>query len=214
MTKIKSSKKNAPIILNADNIPIAEEHLKRMDPILGEVITVHGPCTICERGEDPFEQLCVSIIGQQLSAKAAQTIRNRVLNCVGNFTPENIINVISEELRNNGLSWAKIKYIKALSGMVLKGEILFSDFFDKPSDEVITELIKVPGIGTWTAEMFLIFNLNHSNILSIGDAGLQRAVKKLYGQKYDLGKVGKKWKPYASVASWYLWRYLDATPGE
>lgn len=210
----KARKKNVLIILDEQEIIRAEEHLKGIDPILAEVINTYSPCTIHQINEDSFKQLCASILGQQLSVKAAQSIRNRVLDCVGSFTPENVEQADSNTLRSKGLSWAKIKYIKALASMVLNGDLLLDELRGKNSHEVIAELLKVPGIGIWTAEMFLIFNLAHSNVLSIGDAGLQRAVKKLYGENYNLQKVSKKWTPYASVASWYLWRFIDAAPTE
>ncbi|GHV52821.1 DNA-3-methyladenine glycosylase II [Deltaproteobacteria bacterium] len=199
-----------PLVLDSHSLALAEKHLLAADPLLGEVIKKHGPCTLCESAGEPFARLCLSIIGQQLSARAARAIRARALRRLAVFTPESVLRADEEALRADGLSRAKIKYIKALSAMTLREEISFCGLAAMPAEQVIASLVKVPGVGQWTAEMFLIFQLRHADILSVGDAGLQRAVKKLYGEKYDLGKVGKKWRPYASVASWYLWRYLDA----
>lgn len=201
---------NRSIILDASKLKEAEQYLMQVDPVLERVIQSHSPCGLCtERGE-PFEQLCVSIMGQQLSVKAAHTIRARILNCVVALTPENVLNTNEDSLRACGLSRAKIKYIKTLSEFVRDGHLQFDSFSNLSADEAIDILVKVPGIGRWTAEMFLIFNLKYSDVLALDDAGLQRAARKLYGEKYDLGKLGKTWSPYCSVASWYLWQYIDA----
>lgn len=199
-----------PVILDRLSLKTAEAYLVEADPILGRVIETHGPCTLCAGREDPFEQLCVSIIGQQLSVKAAHTIRGRVLALTGSLTPEKLLEADPEALRAAGLSRPKIRYIRALSEMVDNGELALDSLTSLPGEQVLAELLKVPGIGQWTAEMFMLFNLRHSDVLALGDAGLHRAVKKLYGPKHNLQKAGKKWRPYSSVASWYLWQFLDA----
>ena len=208
--KTKPKKSSEPFILNTDTISIAEIHLAQVDRILGELITLHGPCTICSDYTEPFEKLVNSIIGQQLSAKAARTIRQRIRNCLGKICPEEISAAASEKLRECGLSTAKVRYIKALSELVQTNQFSFESLYNSPIEVVIDELVKIPGVGRWTAEMFALSTLRHANILSLGDAGLNRAVKKLYGSNASLEKKGEKWKPYCSVASWYLWRYLDA----
>ena len=199
-----------PIILDAGKLKKAEQYLMQVDPVLGRVIESHSPCGLCSAKDNPFEQLCVSIMGQQLSAKAAHTIRARVLDCVARLTPENILGADEDSLRACGLSRAKIKYIKTLSELVRDGQLQFESFSNLAANDIIDILVKVPGIGRWTAEMFLIFNLNHSDVLALDDVGLQRSARKLYGKDCDLKKIGKKWSPYCSVASWYLWQYLDA----
>lgn len=160
-------------------------------------------------GADPFADLASSIISQQLSIKAADTILRRALVHLGSLTPKAVLAVKAEDLRAAGVSGPKVRYLKALAEAVHSGELDFSSFASQSSEEVIATLTKVPGIGRWTAEMFLIFVLGHSDVLSLGDAGLKRAARKLYGEKKELAVIGRKWRPYSSVASWYLWRHLD-----
>lgn len=207
---ISKSKLHQPIILNIDSIRIAEAFLSQADLILAELIQTHGPCTLGFGEAEPFVRLVDSIIGQQLSAKAAKAIRARVRHSLGEITPSSITIADNETLRACGLSAAKIRYIKNLSWKVKNKEIDFSVLYSLPIEIVINELIKISGVGQWTAEMFVLFALRHSNILSLGDSGLKRAVKKFYGDTAKLETVGKRWNPYCSVASWYLWRYLDA----
>jgi len=207
-----SSKSNLhqPIILNKDSIRIAESFLSQKDSILAELIQAHGPCTLGFGEVEPFARLVNSIIGQQLSTKAAKTIRERVRHSLGEVTPGSIAFADNETLRACGLSGAKIRYIKNLSLQVRNKILDFSALPELPPEAAIKELTKISGIGQWTAEMFAMFGLRHSNILPLGDAGLKRAVKKLYGNTAELEAFGKRWKPYCSIASWYLWRHLDA----
>ncbi len=197
-------------VLDAKRLRQAERYLAQADPVLGKVIRAIGPCGLCGEESDPFEQLCIAIIGQQLSVKAAQTICERVRQAVLALTPSRILATEDDALRAAGISRPKIRYLKALAGSVASGELVLSGLKRHPPEQVVLELVKVPGIGKWTAEMFLIFNLNHSDVLSLGDAGLQRATRLLYGESATLQAVGEKWRPYCSVASWYLWQYLDA----
>jgi DNA-3-methyladenine glycosylase II len=205
-----NKKFSRPVILDNDSVRHAEIFLSQKDPILGNIIQIYGPCSICADNTDPFVKLVNSIIGQQLPAKAARTIRGRLLQGLSEITPRNILSSDDEILRSYGLSSAKIRYIKNLSEQVEDNTVNFSILYGLSAETAIKELTKIKGIGRWTAEMFTLFTLRHSDILSLGDAGLQRAVKKLYGDTAKLEKIGKRWKPYCSVASWYLWRYLDA----
>jgi DNA-3-methyladenine glycosylase II len=198
------------VIFDNASVHRAELFLSQADPILGKLIQLHGPCTICFDNIDPFVKLVSSIIGQQLSAKAARTIRKRVFRHLAEITPGNIISADHGALRACGLSNAKIRYIKNLSELTVNNAVNFSVLYELPAEVAITELTKIKGIGRWTAEMFALFTLHHSDILSLGDASLNRAVKKLYGDTAKLEIIGKKWKPFCSVASWYLWRYIDA----
>jgi DNA-3-methyladenine glycosylase II len=178
---------------------------------MAELVVRHGPCQIAALDYKPFETLAGSIISQQLSVKAADTIEKRVLAIINAMTPEGVLSVTPEELRACGLSGAKVKYMRALAERVAAGEMDFDALVAEPDDElVIKELVSLPGIGRWTAEMFLIFGLKRPNVLAIGDAGLQRASRMLYDK--PLQDVGEIWQPYRSFASWYLWRHLDATP--
>jgi DNA-3-methyladenine glycosylase II len=113
-------------------------------------------------------------------------------------------------LRKAGLSAAKLRCITELSRRSTDGRIDFEAIGEKRNEEIITALIETPGIGRWTAEMFLIFGLKRPNIMSFGDAGLQRAARLLYGKDADLAVISESWSPYRSVASWYLWQHLDA----
>jgi DNA-3-methyladenine glycosylase II len=198
------------MILDEKELTKAELLLSQKDPKMCELISKLGRCDLCERDNDYFMSLVNSIIGQQLSGKAARTIFDRVLKKFVTITPEKILDADVETLRELGLSRPKIKYIKELSLFVTTGKLDFLKLKNADSESVIHELTKVSGIGKWTAEMFLIFSLGHCDIISTADVGLQRAIKILYGQRASLEKISKKWKPYRSVASWYLWRYLDS----
>ncbi|MCX5815263.1 MAG: DNA-3-methyladenine glycosylase 2 family protein [Proteobacteria bacterium] len=161
----------------------------------------------------PFHPLVTSIISQQLSAKAADTIENRIAEIVSiPFLPTELLSTPVELLRAAGLSWPKARYIHELAQRVSDGRLSFSNLESEKDDDVIAALVDCPGIGRWTAEMFLIFGLKRLDVLSLGDAGLQRAARLLYGVDKEkdglLASVADLWRPYRSVASWYLWQHL------
>jgi DNA-3-methyladenine glycosylase II len=192
----------------------AERHLAQVDPTMKRLIARHGHCPLAEREFQPFHMLAASIISQQLSTKAAATIKQRVGEIVGvPYQTEMVLSVPSEKLRGAGLSQAKTRYIRELAARVNDGRLMFDELITKDDEAVITALVEAPGIGRWTAEMFLIFGLKRLDILAIGDAGLQRAARLLFGKKRKsqalLMKVGEIWRPYRSIASWYLWRSLE-----
>ena len=116
----------------------------------------------------------------------------------------------AEALCAAGLSFAKARYIVELAQRVSDGRLSFEAMQEAPDGDVIAALVELPGIGQWTAEIFLIFGLRRPDVLSLGDAGLQRAARLLFGEDAELERVGQSWRPYCSVASWYLWRHLDA----
>lgn len=192
----------------------AGRHLSSSCPVMAELIVRYGPCPLPDKNYTPFETLAASIIGQQLSVKAADTIEKRVLNVIGGcLTPERILAVEPEALRACGLSNAKVKYVRVLAERVAEGLMDFDAMAAELDNEVvIRQLIELPGVGRWTAEMFLIFGLKRPDVLSLGDVGLQRAVRLLYGEDRTLEEVGSVWQPYRSIASWYLWQSLDAAP--
>lgn len=196
--------------LSARTMRAAEKHLSQSCDVMARLVTVHGPCPIAAREFLPFQTLATSIISQQLSAKAADTIERRVLSIVSSFTPDGFLTVPLEALRGAGLSSAKARYIIELSQRVNNGQLDFGALLEQADDDVIAALVELPGIGRWTAEMFLIFGLRRPDVLALGDAGLQRAARLLYGEDADLESVGQSWRPYCSMASWYLWRHLDA----
>jgi DNA-3-methyladenine glycosylase II len=154
-----------------------------------------------------------SIISQQLSAKAANTIERRVSQIIpAPFSPDEILTVPIESLRGAGLSTRKARFIRQLAEHVTTGRLNFDELADYPDESVIVALMELPGIGRWTAEMFLIFGLKRPDVLALGDAGLRRAAKVLYQDSDENGlleRVSGAWRPYRSVASWYLWKHLD-----
>nr|WP_311463986.1 DNA-3-methyladenine glycosylase 2 family protein [uncultured Ottowia sp.] len=173
------------------------------------LIHTHGPCCLADREFRPFQSLANSIISQQLSAKAAGTIERRVQAIVPSLTPAGFLAVQPEALRAAGLSSAKARYIIELAQRVSDGRLNLEAMQEAPDADVIAALVDIPGIGQWTAEMFLIFGLRRPDVLSLGDAGLQRAARLLFGDDVELDHVGQAWQPFRSVASWYLWRTLD-----
>jgi len=187
----------------------AESHLAQSDRIMRSLIGTHGPCRIGNRVRDPFELLASSIISQQLSVKAADTIEKRVRALLEEFNPSAVLSIPHDTLRGAGLSTGKAKYLHSLATHIVDGRLNFVAMKKSNNEEVIAALTEVHGIGRWTAEMFLIFGLRRADVLATGDVALQRAVRKLYGPRKTLLQVGKQWRPYASVASWYLWRSLE-----
>ncbi|MDO3681935.1 DNA-3-methyladenine glycosylase family protein [Paenibacillus ehimensis] len=202
---------NHSITLNSDDERIS--HLCRNDAKLAALISLIGELTFNVRSSH-FESLVLSIVGQQLSVKAAATINNRVKSLVSAITPEEIDRLDPELLRSAGLSSAKINYIKDLSGKLLRQEIDLTLLPQLEDREVVEMLTKVKGIGQWTAEMFLIFSLGRMNVVSLGDVGLVRGARWLYSaeNKKDgnpLAQHAHKWSPYCSVASLYLWEAVN-----
>ena len=197
-------------VLTAASLRRAQKHLREACPTMRELILRHGKCGIDLDGFEPFQTLVRSIISQQLSAKAADTIGERIEALVPGFTPGRFLRADPDALRGAGLSASKIRYIRELAQRVVKRRIDFEAMRSMPDGAVLALLTEVPGIGRWTAEMFLIFGLKRPNILSLGDAGLQRSVKLLLGDAASLEEAAKSWEPYVSVASWYLWKNLDA----
>ncbi|ADL07044.1 DNA-3-methyladenine glycosylase family protein [Thermosediminibacter oceani] len=183
--------------------------LSKADEKMAYLIHLIGDYSL-ELEEDYFQSLVQSIVGQQLSMKAADSIWRKLQDLCGEVTPARILSLSEDELRSAGLSKKKIEYIKDLSEKVLSG-ILDLDKIDSMADEeVIEALVRVKGIGRWTAEMFLIFSLGRPDVFSVADLGLQRAVKWLYGlsdwpDKKFLIECSQRWKPYRTAASLYLW---------
>jgi DNA-3-methyladenine glycosylase II len=191
----------------------AERHLAKADPVMARLIKHNGPCTLGPSTGSLFHSLASAIIAQQLSVKAADTIQRRVMKLTSKpMTPAKLLAASDDALRAAGLSRSKASYIRNLA--VAMGEGLSRARLKNMDDpDAIAALSAVKGIGQWTAEMYLIFGLNRMDIMSLGDAGLQRAARELYngGTARDglLASVSEKWKPYRSVAAWYLWLGLD-----
>ena len=196
--------------LNMQSIPIAEKALCTSDKVLHDLIARIGSCTLAAQPSAPFETLVRSIVGQQLSGKAASTIYSRLTKITGTIeSPSQLIGISDEELRATGLSSRKTSCIGSLAELAATGELDFSHLESMHDEQIIAQLTQINGIGRWTVEMFLIFGLKRPDILSLSDAGLQRSVRLLYGQESTLLEVAEKWAPWRSVASWYLWRNLD-----
>ena len=164
----------------------------------------------------PFETLCRSIVGQQISVKAADSVWTKVEKlCNGNINKEEIIKLSSEEMRSAGLSKQKMTYLKNIA----KSDVLTANWEELSDVKAIERLCTIKGVGVWTAEMFLIFNLARPNVLPLADIGLIRGIEKHY---YDSKRIDrkeleifrKKWSPWCTVATWYIWRSLDPIPVE
>lgn len=197
------------------NILRAERHLSAVDRTMKKLVAQHGHCPLAEREFQPFHMLANSIISQQLSTRAAATIKQRVGEIAGvPFQIPKILAASPEQLRGAGLSQAKARYIRALAERVAEGQLVFDEIVALEDEAVIEKLVEAPGIGRWTAEMFLLFGLKRMDVLALGDAGLQRAARNLYGAKRKsatlLPRVAEAWRPYRSIASWYLWRSLES----
>lgn len=185
------------------------------DPILKKVIDRIGVLDFPTKSDNIYVDIVETIINQQLSGKAAETIFGSVKKLFPHeqITPEILVTFSDEAIRKAGLSFAKIKYIKALSQSIISRELLLDRLTNLSDERVIYELIKIKGIGRWTAEMILMFSLGRPDVFSIGDMGLRTAVSKLYGIKREnlkkIEKVSYKWIPYRTIASRYLWRSLE-----
>lgn len=192
----------------------ALNHLKKSDPILCAIIESVGPYRI-EYGPAEFHSLAEAIVYQQLNGKAAVTIFNRFAALAGEpLTPEGILKLTDQQLRSVGLSKQKSSYLKDLAAKTAAGIVDFSRLDALSDADVITHLTQIKGIGTWTAQMFLMFSLKRLDVLPTGDYGVQSAIKKHYRKRKlpkpkDMEKIAKAWAPYRSVACWYLWRSLD-----
>ena len=187
---------------------------------LASLIRRHGPCGLAAaQRADHFSALVRAITGQQLSTKAATTIYGRMVALMpgGVPTPAGFACVSDEELRAAGMSRQKIAYLRDLCGKITAEVLDLTALDTLPDEEVINALVTVKGIGRWSAEMFLIFRLHRPDVLPVGDLGIVVAVQRAYRlrtrPKPDrLRKIGEAWRPYRSVASWYLWRSLDNEP--
>ncbi len=205
-------------MIDAETIIAAQKHLSRRCPTLRKLMRQYGPCTLGQRKRDPFHVLASSIIGQQLSTKAGDTIQARVHTLTGvrtRLTPEKLLGVTHEQLRACGLSNAKCKWLIGISESVLSGELNFKALRKMDDELAVEALDALPGVGRWTAEMFLIFAMDRLDIFSMGDVGLRNGVNRLFneGRKLDVAdtlQITDNWAPYRSVASWYLWRLTDA----
>jgi DNA-3-methyladenine glycosylase II len=195
----------------------AVSHLRKSDPVMARIISEIGPCRYeVKKFGTHFDALCRSIIYQQLSTKAAGTIHGRFLDLFPDRqpSPDRVLALPEETLRGVGLSRQKLNYLRDLAGKVHNAELPLDHLDTLPDQEVIDYLVQVKGIGVWTAQMFMMFRLGRLDVLPDLDLGIRNAIKKAYKVRgvpnaKRIAKVGAPWRPYASVACWYLWRSLD-----
>ena len=210
-----------PSALTAEGYARARRLLMRRDPVLSEAIKRIGPCLMADRQrKDHLSALCGSIVSQQLSTKAAATIFGRLVALFpDNHIPDAaaIAAQSDEALRGVGLSGQKIGYLRDLTARIMDGRLNLDELEQLPDEQVIERLTAVKGFGRWTAEMFLMFRLHRPDVLPAGDLGIVNAIQRLYRlrKKPDakrILKMGEAWRPYRSVASWYLWQTLRNEP--
>jgi DNA-3-methyladenine glycosylase II len=196
----------------------ATAHLAKRDRVLRRIMREHPDANLRTRG-DAFRTLARSIVGQQISVKAAQSVWERFEALAVKVTPAAVAALENDAMRAAGLSRMKAAYLKDLAGRFHAGTIRPRRWARMPDEAVIADLVQVKGIGRWSAEMFLIFHLMRPDVVPLGDLGLQRAMERLYNgggplTKDDMLEVAKPWRPWGTVATWYLWRSLDPVPVE
>ena len=193
--------------------------LMKHDRILKKLIPKYGSGFLVTRG-DAFTTLARAIVGQQISVAAAQAVWDRVLTASKKkVNPKNILELTVEELRAAGLSGRKVEYIRDLADHFASGRLHASQWKDMDDESVIKELSSIRGVGRWTAEMFLIFNMVRPNILPLDDVGLIKAISLNYfsGEpvsRHEAREVAANWAPWRTVATWYMWRSIDPIPVE
>lgn len=186
----------------------ALDHLQSRDKKLGAAIAKLG---MLKRSHHPdlFSALIQSLVSQQISSKAAVTVGGRLRDLVGEISPENIHNSELEAIQKCGMSMRKATYIKGIAAAVMNGELSLQELHDLPDEDVVKKLSALNGIGVWTAEMMLIFSLGRPDVVSWGDLAIRRGMMNLYGHKTltraQFEKYRKRYSPYGSVASLYLW---------
>ena len=194
----------------------ARRHLKAADDVMAALIRDSRAAALRPR-DDPFFSLARSIVGQQISVKAAESVWGKLEDAAGDITPGNVTDLGADRLRACGVTRMKAGYLMSLSGHFLDGSLDVPSCKKLADEAVIEQLTQVKGIGRWTAEMFLIFYLQRPDVLPLGDIGVQRAIGNHYngGERPDaeaMRRFAEPWRPWRSVAVWYLWRSLDAVP--
>jgi DNA-3-methyladenine glycosylase II len=191
------------------------QHFDEKDAVMAGVIRRGGAFKL-KRNKNYFQVLCKAIVGQQISTKAAESINQRFRNLFTSNrpTPKKVRSLTEKQLREVGLSGQKVKYMKDLSEKFLDRTVCPHRMVYQDNEEIIRQLIGVYGIGRWTAEMFLIFSLGRMDVLPVGDLGLRAGVKLIYNMRAmpspdRVSVLGRKWQPFATVGTWYIWRILD-----
>jgi DNA-3-methyladenine glycosylase II len=196
----------------------ATRHLSRRDPVLKALLGTVGPCTL-QLHPGGFYILVRAIISQLISTAAARTIAGRLEAAVGEsgVNPESVLDLSEERLRGLGLSGAKARALLDLAGRVQDGRLPLDQLPGMPDEEAIARLVEVRGIGVWTAEMYLIFSLGRLDVLPVADLGLRAGVQDCYElealpRPAELRALAEPWRPYRSIATWYMWRSRGAVP--
>lgn len=192
------------------------KHLMRRDRVLKKVIPQYQGACLESRG-DAFVTLARSIVGQQISVKAAQSVWDKFEKLPRRVTPANVLKLKVDDMRGAGLSARKVEYLVDLALHFANDQVHVKDWSGMDDEAIIAELVAIRGIGRWTAEMFLIFHLMRPNVLPLDDVGLQKGISECYfsGEpvsRSDIREVAAAWAPYSSVATWYIWRSLDPVP--
>lgn len=192
------------------------KHLARKDRVMKRLIPQFGDACLQSRG-DAFTTLARSIVGQQISVKAAQTVWDRFAVLPKKMTPANVLKLKVDDMRAAGLSARKVEYLVDLALHFDAGSVHVKSWDDMDDEAIIAELVAIRGIGRWTAEMFLIFHLMRPDVLPLDDVGLINGISQNYFSgdpvsRSDAREVAAAWAPYRSVATWYIWRSLDPLP--
>jgi DNA-3-methyladenine glycosylase II len=197
-------------------IRAAERYLRKVDPVLARLISQHGPCSLMQAPKPHFHTLVWAVINQQLSVKAAQSIERRLLTRLRTeiVEPRHFLRIRDQSLRECGLSAAKIRYLREASRKVRSGELDLEGLETVDDETAAQQLMQLPGVGRWTADMLLMFSLGHLDILPVGDLALCRSIRLQHGMSdaasvQDYLQLAERWRPYRSVASWYFWAAVD-----
>ena len=188
------------------------------DQVMSKLISSFKGAILCSHG-DAFTTLARSIVSQQISVKAAESVWRKIIVNVPEITPQTVYNLENNVLRSCGLSHRKTDYLQDLSLHFLNNDLNETIWYEMDDEALILELTRVKGVGRWTAEMFLIFHMLRPNVLPINDLGLKRALSMHYNDNKPVSKnemhiISDPWRPWRSVATWYLWRSLDSLPVE
>lgn len=191
-------------------------HLMKRDRVMKKLIPQHGGVSLQSRG-DAFVTLARSIVGQQISVKAAQSVWDRFALLPKKMVPAQVLKLKVDDMRAAGLSARKVEYLVDLALHFANNQVHVKDWAEMDDEAIITELVAIRGIGRWTAEMFLIFHLMRPNVLPLDDVGLQNGISRCYfsGEpvsRSEIREVASTWAPFSSVATWYIWRSLDPAP--
>ncbi len=194
----------------------AHRHLRQTDKVMVKIIEQCGPISLSRSKPPHYHALVNAIINQQLSVKAGRTIEKRLLDKSGGrfFSAENILELKTTDIRECGLSNNKVRYISTLAQAIVDGELNFRKLSRKSDDAVRDELIQYPGIGQWSVDMFLMFSLQRTDIFPVGDLAIRRSMQQLYRLSDGINhskyiSVAEVWRPYRSIASFYLWKMSD-----